>query len=61
MSELYKRFSVSANIIFGNIELVGGTPFGKLAVTFNGRDEDEKKALAYIREQGVRIEEIKLS
>lgn len=61
MSELYKRFSVSANIIFGNIELVGGTPFGKLAVTFKGRDEDEKKALAYIREQGVRIEEIKLS
>lgn len=61
MSELYKRFSVSANIIFGNIELVGGTPFGKLAVTFKSRDEDEKKALAYIREQGVRIEEIKLS
>ena len=61
MSELYKRFSVSANIIFGNIELVGGTPFGKLAVTLKGREEDEKKALAYIEKQGVRIEEIKAS
>ena len=59
MSELYKRFSVSANIIFGNIELVGRTPFGKLAVTLAGTQIDQNKALAYIQSQGVRIEEIK--
>ncbi len=58
MTELYKKFSVSANIIFGNIEMLKETPFGKLAVTFEGKEEDVSRALDYIRSREVTIEEI---
>lgn len=59
MTELYKRFGVTANIIFGNIEMLKGTPLGKLAVTLDGDADSLQKAVAYIKAQGVAIEEVK--
>ncbi len=59
MTELYKRFGVTANIIFGNIEMLKGTPLGKLAVTLDGDADSLQKAVAYIKAQDVAIEEVK--
>lgn len=56
MVELFQRFGVSANIIFGNIELLKGTPLGKLGVTLDGSPEAVKEALAFIRAQNVTVE-----
>ena len=58
MTELYKKFGVSANIIFGNIEMLKETPFGKLAVTLEGEETKVNEALNYIREKNVSVEEI---
>ncbi len=58
MTELYKKFGVSANIIFGNIEMLKDTPFGKLAVTLEGEEAKVNEALNYIREKNVAVEEI---
>ena len=56
MVELYQRFGVEANIIFGNVELLKGTPLGKLAVTLSGAPECVGDALEFIRSQNVKVE-----
>ena len=32
MSEIYKKFTVESNILYGNIDYIKGKPLGKLAV-----------------------------
>lgn len=59
MTEIFKQFGVSANIIFGNIEILKGTPLGKLAVTLEGDAENVVSAVKFIKAHGVRIEEVK--
>ena len=59
MTEIFKQFGVSANIIFGNIEILKGTPWGKLAVTLEGDAENVVSAVEFIKAHGVRIEEVK--
>lgn len=59
MTEILKQFGVSANIIFGNIEILKGTPLGKLAVTLEGDAENVVSAVEFIKAHGVRIEEVK--
>ena len=59
MTEIFKQFGVSANIIFGNIEILKGTPLGKLAVTLEGDAENVVSAVEFIKTHGVRIEEVK--
>lgn len=59
MTEISKQFGVSANIIFGNIEILKGTPLGKLAVTLEGDAENVVSAVEFIKAHGVRIEEVK--
>lgn len=59
MTEIFKQFGVSANIIFGNIEILKGTPLGKLAVTLEGDAENVVSAVEVIKAHGVRIEEVK--
>ena len=44
------------NIIFGNVELLKGTPLGKLAVTLSGTPESVGDALEFIRSQNVVVE-----
>ena len=59
MTEIFKQFGVSANIIFGNIKILKGTPLGKLAVTLEGDAENVVSAVEFIKAHGVRIEEVK--
>ncbi len=46
LNELYKRYQVTANILYGNIEILDGTPVGELVVVLSG----EKAALAGAQE-----------
>lgn len=59
ISALAKKFDVSANIIYGNIDYLKGKPLGKLVVTLSGEREDMEKAVEYIRSLGVEMEVIK--
>jgi len=59
LNELYKRYQVTANILYGNIEILDGTPVGELVVVLSG----EKAALAgaqeAIRQAGVQLKVLK--
>ena len=59
MSELYKRFSVEANILYGNIDYIKGKPLGKLAVNLTGDKDKMEEAVEYIKQSGVQLEVLK--
>ena len=56
ISALAEKFSVSANIIYGNIDYLKGKPLGKLVVTLSGEKEAMDQAIDYIRSLGVEME-----
>ena len=39
LNEIYKHHQVTANILYGNIEILGGTPVGELVVVLSGEKE----------------------
>lgn len=56
MSELYRRFEVKANIIYGNIDYFKECIVGKLGVAIEGEAEKIAQAKAFLIEQKVRVE-----
>ncbi len=58
IAALYERFSVTTNILWGNIERVGKVPIGELLVRFTGEGAHVAEAKTYLEEQGVRIEAV---
>ena len=59
ISHLAANFDVSANIIFGNIDILKGTTIGKLMVVLHGEPQNLKNAMTYISERNVNLEVIK--
>ncbi len=59
VSTISRQFHINANIIFGNIELIGQEPLGGLVAILDGKPEDIDGALAYLKEKNVGVEVIK--
>lgn len=58
VSDIASRFGVSANILFGNVEILRQTPVGSLIVVLSGGRTELDKALAYLRSLGVEVEQM---
>ena len=56
--DIYDRFDVKTNILSGNIEFLGDTPFGNLIVINEGKEENIDAAYEYLKAQGTFVEEI---
>lgn len=59
MSEIYKKFTVESNILYGNIDYIKGKPLGKLAVNLTGDKDKIEEAVEYIKNSGVLLEVLK--
>lgn len=55
IAQLYSKYQVTANILYGNIELLQETPLGSLIVTLAGETNQRQKALDYLIRLGVRV------
>ncbi|WP_025728183.1 methionine ABC transporter ATP-binding protein [Atopobacter phocae] len=53
IQDLYKRFDVSTNILYGNIEMIQGIPVGRLMVTIAGTSEQRQAAFNYLKANDV--------
>lgn len=53
IAQLYSRYQVTTNILYGNVEILQEVPIGSLIVSLAGEYQQRKKALAYLKEQGV--------
>ncbi|WP_208559286.1 methionine ABC transporter ATP-binding protein [Marinilactibacillus kalidii] len=64
ISSLYSKFTVTTNILYGDIEILHDTPIGNLIVTLSGTIAQRKSAIHYLAGQGVNVqplEQIQLS
>ena len=56
VSDITKKFDVTTNIFYGNVELLQGQPFGSLVLTLKGSSEHRAAAKAYFVERHLKFE-----
>lgn len=56
--ELFEKFQVKTNILYGNIEIIQQTPIGHLLITLEGHFAQLQKAREYLQAQGVKVKDI---
>lgn len=58
---LYKRFNVSASILFSNIERLSGTTIGIMVLALSGDDSKVQEAVDYLNGLDISVKEIELN
>lgn len=58
ISMISREYNINANIIFGNIELIGSEPLGGLVAILSGKSSNIDAALNYLKEKNVGVEVI---
>ena len=59
VSYISRAFDLDVNIIFGDIDVVDGSPLGGLVVKITGTDDHIKGALEYLKSRNIGIEILK--
>lgn len=59
ISKVSRDFQVDISILYGNIEKIQDTILGNLLVKIEGEISNSKKALSFIKEEGIKVEVIK--
>lgn len=60
ISALYSEFSVTANILYGDVEILYDTPIGNLIVVLNGTRSQRKQAVNYLSTHKVGVQQLEL-
>nr|WP_274963972.1 ATP-binding cassette domain-containing protein [Bifidobacterium crudilactis] len=55
--ELYKRFGLTANVLYGNVEYLQNTPLGTMLVSFDGTDRIAE-AKEFLRGEGISMQQV---
>jgi len=55
ITELFKRYQVVSNILYGNVEILQDTPLGNLVVVMAGEPDQLDEAWKYCRDSGIQI------
>ncbi|WP_461227037.1 methionine ABC transporter ATP-binding protein [Lacticaseibacillus suihuaensis] len=58
VATLYKDFNVTANILFGDIQILQGTPFGNLIVVLSGTAADIDRTFGYLATNDVTVQDL---
>lgn len=59
VTDITKRFDISANIVYGTIDFLKNATLGKLAIGVRGNKENKESARAFLIEKGIRVEVLK--
>ena len=59
INDIYKQYQVSANILFGNIEILDNTPVGELVVILSGETQNLETAKTELENAGVAVTIVK--
>jgi D-methionine transport system ATP-binding protein len=59
MSEITRKFDVSTNIFYGNVEVLQNTRFGSLVVSLKGTEENRLAAKEYLAGQNIEFTVLK--
>lgn len=58
IADFYKRFKIISNIIWGNMEVLGGKPIGNLVIVLEGDAQDIENVINEFLKKGTIVEEI---
>lgn len=58
LSKISQQYRLSANILYGNLEILGHTPVGELFILFSGEKGNIQDAINYFRQKGLIVEVI---
>lgn len=53
IAQLFSRYQVTTNILYGNVEIMQDVPIGSLIVSLSGEYGQRKRALDFLADQGV--------
>jgi D-methionine transport system ATP-binding protein len=56
ITSLVRSFKLDVNILYANLDFIHDTPFGSLIVDLTGDEDEIPAAIAFLQEQGCRIE-----
>ena len=56
--ELYKKLQVEASMLYGNIEVLAGSPVGTLFVVIKGDADKRQQAIDFLKENDVTVTKI---
>ena len=56
--DLVRNYPVEVSILFGNIEILSGIPFGTLTIDMKGEGKDILDAVAYLKSREIKVEEL---
>ena len=59
LTEIFKDYGVSSNILYGNVEILGDTPVGELVVVLDGEADKVLAAQKAIENAGVSLQVLK--
>ena len=59
LTELFKEYGVSSNILYGNVEILGDTPVGELVVVLDGEADKVLAAQKAVENAGVSLQVLK--
>ena len=59
LTEIFKDYGVSSNILYGNLEILGDTPVGELVVVLDGEADKVLAAQKAIENAGVSLQVLK--
>lgn len=59
IAQLFSRYQVTTNILYGNVEILQDVPIGSLIVSLSGEYGQRKRALDFLADQGVYTNTIK--
>ena len=56
--ELYKKLQVEASMLYGNIEVLAGSPVGTLFIVIKGDADKRQQAIDFLKENNVTVTKI---
>ncbi|KXT75229.1 methionine ABC transporter ATP-binding protein [Streptococcus sp. DD12] len=59
LNSIYRDFGVSTNILYGNLEILEGTPVGEMVAILSGQDQKVSQAKEALKEAGVEVTVLK--
>ncbi len=61
LANVVKKFNVYTNILAGNIVQLKNEPYGRMIVHIEGDEVETKKAIASLKDEGVKVEEVSIN
>ncbi len=59
LSSVSRKFDVVCNILYGDLDIISGSPLGGTVVILSGKESNVTEALTYLKEKGIFVEIIK--